>query len=250
MSTERSLKTKRKKQARNNSSANTAVNQSLSSLFELKTIKPLTIRQQRTFDAFDDNKHLILHGVAGTGKTYISLYLALDEIFQENPRYKKIIIVRSVVPTRDIGFLPGKITEKINIYELPYDNICNELFHTKFAYSQLKSKGIIEFQSTSFVRGLTFDDAIIIVDEMQNMTRMELHSILTRIGKNTRFIMCGDYRQDDLKDKKTEQSGLAEIMDVLNGIKSVQTIDFEIEDIVRSGFVKEYILERYKMGLS
>ena len=241
------------KPKRANAKHTDAVPKSLSEMFELRQIKPLTIQQQKTFDAFDDNKHLILHGVAGTGKTYISLYLALDELLSGNCTQKRIIIIRSVVPSREIGYLPGKISEKINIYELPYEQICSDLVKTKIpvksSYSELKSKGIIQFQSTSFVRGLTFDDAFLIIDEMQNMTRMELHSILTRIGKNTTFIMCGDCRQDDLKDKRTEQSGLYEIMDVLRNIDSVETVEFGIKDIVRSGFVKEYIKARHELGL-
>ena len=221
--------------------------------FKLKTkeINPLTLSQEDAFDYYDEGNHLVFHGIAGTGKTFISLYLALNDILDDKSKYDKILIVRSVVQSRDIGFLPGNVKDKISIYEMPYENICNELFTMKNSYAYLKNKNKVEFQSTSFIRGLTFDNTILIIDEMQNMTAMELHSILTRIGKNSKFIMCGDYRQNDLLDKKNGQSsGLPEILKVLELVKSVKIVNFGIDDIVRSGFVKEYIIARDRLGLS
>lgn len=217
---------------------------------KIKEIIPLTDSQEKVYDCFEDGKNIVLHGLAGTGKSYISLYLALDEILNaEQSDYKKVLIIRSVVPSRDIGYLPGSMKDKIKVYEAPYENICNDLFNDGNAYQVLKSKQIVEFQSTSFMRGLTFDNCIIIIDEIQNMTAMELHTVLTRIGKNSRFMMCGDYRQDDLSDKKGEQSGLKQILQVLNKINSVDVVEFGVDDIVRSGFVKEYILARHRVGL-
>jgi len=216
----------------------------------IKEIIPLTIAQDRCFTAFENGKNLVLHGLPGTGKTFISMYLALEEILKEETTYSKIVIVRSAVPSRNIGYLPGTIKDKMDIYEMPYDNICNELFPMRNPYAFLKTKGMIEFMSTSFIRGLTFNDTIFIIDEIQNMTSMELHSIITRLGKNSRFIMCGDYRQNDLIDNRSGQSGIGEIMKVMELIKSVETVEFNVEDIVRSGIVKEYIIARHKLGLS
>jgi phosphate starvation-inducible protein PhoH len=216
----------------------------------IKEIIPLTIAQDKCFTAFENGKNLVLHGLPGTGKTFISMYLALEEILKEDTSYSKIVIVRSAVPSRNIGYLPGTIKDKMDIYEMPYDAICNELFPMRNPYAFLKTKGMIEFVSTSFIRGLTFNDTIFIIDEIQNMTAMELHSIITRIGKNSRFIMCGDYRQNDLIDNKSGQSGIGEIMKVMALIKSVDTVEFNVEDIVRSGIVKEYIIARHKLGLA
>jgi phosphate starvation-inducible protein PhoH len=216
----------------------------------IKEIIPLTIAQDKCFTAFENGKNLVLHGLPGTGKTFISMYLALEEILKEDTSYSKIVIVRSAVPSRNIGYLPGTIKDKMDIYEMPYDIICNELFTMRNPYAFLKTKGMVEFVSTSFIRGLTFNDTIFIIDEIQNMTSMELHSIITRIGKNSRFIMCGDYRQNDLIDNKSGQSGIGEIMKVMALIKSVDTVEFNVEDIVRSGIVKEYIIARHKLGLS
>ena len=215
----------------------------------IKEIVPLTDAQERVYDQFEEGKNLVLHGLAGTGKSYISLYLALDEVMCDDSPYQRVIVVRSAVPSRDIGYMPGSLKDKIKVYESPYEMICNNLFDNQAAYAQLKSKHIIDFQSTSFLRGLTFDNTIIIIDEVQNMTSMELHTILTRIGNNTRFIMCGDYRQDDLADKRTEQSGLKQTLDVLKLIPSVSIIEFGIKDIVRSGFVKQYIIARNELGM-
>lgn len=215
----------------------------------IKEIIPLTDAQERVYDQFEEGKNLVLHGLAGTGKSYISLYLALDEVMCDESPYQRVVVIRSAVPSRDIGYMPGSLKDKIKVYESPYEMICNNLFDNQAAYSQLKSKHIIDFQSTSFLRGLTFDNTIIIIDEVQNMTSMELHTILTRIGNNTRFIMCGDYRQDDLADKRTEQSGLKQTLQVLKLIPSVSIIEFGIKDIVRSGFVKQYIIARNELGM-
>ncbi len=216
----------------------------------IKEIIPLTIAQDNCFTSFENGKNLVLHGLPGTGKTFISMYLALEEVLREDSVFEKIIIVRSAVPSRNIGYLPGTIKDKMDIYEMPYESICNELFPMKNPYAFLKTKGVIEFVSTSFIRGLTFNNTIFIIDEIQNMTSMELHSIITRLGKNSKFIMCGDYRQNDLIDNRTGQSGISEIMKVMELIKSVDIVEFNVEDIVRSGIVKEYILARHKLGLS
>ena len=206
----------------------------------LLEIEPKTEKQQICFEQFSRNKNFCLHGMAGTGKTFIAMYLSLNEILSKSSKARRIIIIRSVVPTRDIGFLPGSIDEKTNVYELPYTNICGELFFDKNSYDDLKMAGKIEFATTSFVRGLTFENAIIIVDECQNMTFHELDSIITRAGNNCRLFFCGDFNQSDLGRK----SGIVEFMDILYKMKSFCMIEFDQDDIVRSGLVREYILAK------
>ena len=206
----------------------------------LSDIHPKTEKQQITFEHYHKGKNFCLHGMAGTGKTFMAMYLSLNEILSKNSKARRIIIIRSVVPTRDIGFLPGSIEEKTNVYEMPYSNICTELFINKNAYEDLKDAGKIEFATTSFVRGLTFENAIVIIDECQNMTFHELDSIITRSGNNCRLLFCGDFNQSDLGRK----SGITEFMDILYKMKSFCMIEFDQNDIVRSGLVREYILAK------
>ena len=205
----------------------------------LQEIEPLT---QNQLIAFDSEKHMLLHGVAGTGKTFISCYLAFDDMVKG--QYEKLILIRSAVPTRDIGFLPGNEKEKSAIYEAPYKDIAVELFQRGDAYEILKTKGIVHFMTTSFIRGVTLRDAVIIVDECQNMTFHELDSIITRVGQNCRVIFCGDFRQSDLR-----KNGLKDFVRILKAMESFDLIDFEIKDIVRSDFVKSYITAKTDLGL-
>ena len=204
---------------------------------KLLTIRPLTKNQELSFDAFYDNKHLFLHGVAGTGKSLVSLFLALDQVLSGLSVQNKVIIVRSAVPSRDIGFLPGSVKDKIREYEAPYRSICTDLFQRGDAYDILKSKNIVEFISTSFVRGLTLRDSIVILEEVQNMSYGEIYSVLTRMGRNCRVIISGDYRQSDL-----ERSGVQKLIRVVKKMKSFSAIEFGIPDIVRSDFVRELII--------
>jgi len=219
--------------------------------FGLLPVRPLTTTQADVFEAFeDDDLNLMLHGVAGTGKTFVAVYLALKDILSGVQKRKKVIIVRSVVPTRDMGFLPGNAKEKARAYEAPYYSICNDLFGRGDAYETLKSKNIIEFITSSFIRGITLDDCIVIVDEAQNMSAMELHSIMTRIGRNAKIVFCGDTRQDDLtSERKKEESGLTQFMRILRNMNAFEFIEFVEDDIVRSDLVKEYIITRNRLGL-
>lgn len=209
----------------------------------LKTVTAKTSNQELIFKHFINGKNLLIHGLPGTGKSFLSLYLALDEL-EEYRDYSNVTIIRSVVPSRDMGFLPGNIKEKSKVFEAPYQAICTELYGRGDAYELLKQKGIINFETTSFLRGLTLDNTIIIVDECQNMTYQELNTIITRVGNNSRIIFCGDYRQSDLK-YDDERSGIINFMKILNKMpKYFTTIELSENDIVRSGLVKDYIIKK------
>ena len=210
---------------------------------DLKEISPLTINQKKFFDLYENSQILLLHGVAGSGKTYIALFKALEEVLNRSSTYKKVVVVRSAVPSREIGHLPGDEKEKAEVYQRPYEEICEDLFGRKDAFSRLQEQNSINFMITSFVRGITLDDSIIIVDECQNMSDMELNSIITRVGNRSKIIFCGDFRQTDLY-KKNDLSGLKKFMVILDMMPSARTIEFQVNDIVRSSLVKEYIIAR------
>lgn len=216
--------------------------------FNLKKIEPLTQNQKLSFQAYQQGKNLMLHGMAGTGKSFISIYLALEEVLKENTPYKKVIVVRSVVPTREMGFLPGNSKEKAKVYEAPYTAICSELFGRGDSYEYLKNKGVVEFISTSFIRGITLNDCIIVVDEIANMTLHELDSVITRIGKNCKILFCGDFRQSDFT-KEHEKNGLKDFMRIIGKMRSFAFIDFDENDIVRSSLVKDYIIQKDRLKI-
>ena len=216
---------------------------------KLKHFEPLTQNQRYAFESFEDDKNLMLHGIAGTGKSFMAMYLSLKQILNDpDSPYKRIVVVRTVVPTRDMGFLPGNTKEKTKVYEAPYYAICTELFGRGDSYEYFKSKNIIEFISTSFIRGITLNDSIVIVDEMQNASLHELDSVITRIGHNCKIIFCGDFRQSDFT-KEHEKNGLDDFMKVVRNMKSFDLIEFEAKDIVRSALVKEYIILKDKMKI-
>lgn len=216
--------------------------------FSLRTIKPLTENQHRTFQSYQQEKNLMLHGIAGTGKTYISLYLALENLLKKNSRYDQVVIVRSVVPSRDMGFLPGNVKEKAKVYEEPYKAICDDLFGRGDGYDILRTKGMVQFITTSHLRGMTFNDSIMIVDEYQNMTFPELDTVITRSGENTRMVFCGDIRQTDLQ-KDREKAGILTFTEIVGRIDSFESIEFGIDDIVRSVLVKQYIIAKLEKGI-
>lgn len=217
--------------------------------FRLKNIEPLTQNQTITFEYYSRDKNLMLHGIAGTGKSFISCYLAMKQLLDGDNRYKKLVIVRSVVPTRDMGFLPGNNKEKTKVYEAPYQAIFTELFGRGDAYEYLKQRGVVEFISTSFIRGITLNDSIVMVDEIANMTLHELDSVITRVGKNCKIVFCGDFRQSDFT-KEHEKSGLIDFMKILNRMKTFEHIEFDENDIVRSAMVKEYIIAKSKLKIT
>ena len=214
----------------------------------LQDIEPMTDTQAQVFDSYLSGKNLMCHGVAGTGKTFISSYLAIRDILEKYDDKETLQIVRSVVPTRDMGFLPGSQKEKSRVYEAPYYSIFGELFGRGDAYEVLKSRNQVHFTTTSFVRGLTFNDSIVIVDECQNMTYHELDSIITRLGDNCRVIFCGDFRQSDFK-WDDERQGILNFMKIIKSMKSFDFVEFQKEDIVRSDLVKEYIINKLELGM-
>ena len=220
----------------------------------LVDVKPLTSNQERLFKSYDEGKHMIAYGVAGTGKTFITLYNALKEVLNENTPYEKIYIVRSLVATREIGFLPGDHEDKSSLYQIPYKNMVKYMFEMpsdadfEMLYGNLKQQETISFWSTSFLRGTTFDNSILIVDEFQNLNFHELDSIITRVGQNSKIMFCGDARQSDLT-KMNDRNGIMEFINILRKMPSFDIIEFGVDDIVRSGLVKEYIIAKMELGM-
>jgi predicted ribonuclease YlaK len=217
-------------------------------------IDPLTDNQEKLFDSYDKDKNLVAYGAAGTGKTFITLYNALRDVLDERSPYEKIYIVRSLVATREIGFLPGDHEDKSSLYQIPYKNMVKYMFQMpddpsfEMLYGNLKTQGTISFWSTSFIRGTTLDKSIIIVDEFQNLNFHELDSIITRVGEDSKIMFCGDATQSDLI-KTNEKNGIIDFMKILRIMPSFDIIEFGVEDIVRSGFCKEYITAKMSLGL-
>jgi len=220
----------------------------LNTKFSMRPVKPLTPSQSDLFDSYERGYNLAAIGTAGTGKTMCATYLALNDVLQKG-EYEKVVIIRSAVQTREQGFMPGSKAQKEAVFEGPYTDIVNDLFSRGDAYQVLKQKGMIEFMSSSFVRGLTFDNSVIIVDECQSMTYHELDTIITRVGESSKIIFCGDTKQDDLQQSRNRAdiSGLYDFVKVLNVIPSFGVVRFGVEDIVRSGLVKEYIIAKEKL---
>ena len=211
------------------------------SMHDLKTIKPLTPTQEDFFHAWINGDNICAHGSAGTGKTFLAFYLALEEVLAR--RHQKIIIVRSAVATREVGHLPGTLEEKLMKYEEPYQNILWELIGRPSTYQDMKDSGYIEFHSTSFLRGLTWDNAVVIVDEAENFTFHEIDNVMTRLGENTRIIFTGDTRQTDLDgSRKLGEEGLTKAKEVFCSMDSFSCIEFIEHDIVRGPLVKSWIM--------
>ena len=219
----------------------------------LVDIQPLTENQEQLFKSYKEGKHLVAYGCAGTGKTFITLYNALRDVLDERTPYEKVYMVRSLVSTREIGLLPGDHDDKSALYQIPYKNMVKYMFQMatdadfEMLYGNLKAQETIKFWSTSFLRGTTLDNAIIIVDEYQNLNFHELDSIITRVGENSRICFCGDARQSDLT-KTNEKNGILDFMKIIRSMPSFDVVEFGIEDIVRSGLVKEYIIAKMEAG--
>ena len=220
----------------------------------IKKIEPLTDNQELFFDSYGDDKNMVAYGCAGTGKTFITLYNALLDVLDPKTPYEKIYIVRSLVATREIGFLPGDHEDKSSLYQIPYKNMVKYMFEMpddnafEMLYANLKAQGTISFWSTSFIRGTTFDNAIIIVDEFQNLNFHELDSMITRVGEQSKLMFCGDATQSDLI-KTAERNGIVDFIRILKNMPSFSMVEFEAEDICRSGLVKEYIIAKHELGL-
>jgi len=217
-------------------------------------IKPLTPSQEKVFEYWNDNKNLFMYGAAGTGKTFVALYLALNEVLKNDSPYEKVYIVRSLVSTREIGFLPGDHEDKSYLYQIPYTNMVRYMFEMpddnsfEMLYGNLKAQETISFWSTSFIRGTTLDRAIVIVDECQNLNFHELDSIITRVGEDTKIIFCGDANQTDLV-KTNERNGIHNFMNILRLMNEFGMVEFGVEDIVRSGLIRSYLLNKIALGL-
>ena len=218
-------------------------------------IKPLTDNQTVVFDAYKEGKNIFAYGCAGTGKTFVALYLALRDVLDQLTPYEKVYIVRSLVSTREIGFLPGDHEDKSFLYQIPYKNMVKYMFEMpsdqdfEMLYGALKTQETVGFWSTSFIRGTTMDNAIILVDEMQNLNFHELDSIITRVGENCKIIFCGDAAQTDLV-KTNERNGILEFMKIIAAMEQdFASIEFGIEDIVRSGLVRNYLLAKTTLGM-
>ena len=220
----------------------------------MRTIEPLTKNQEILFESYNKNQNLVAYGCAGTGKTFITLYNALKDVLNEKTPYEKIYIVSSLVATREIGFLPGDHEDKSSLYQIPYKNMVKYMFELpseadfEMLYGNLKTQGTISFWSTSFIRGTTLDKAVIIVDEFANLNGHELDSIITRVGEDSKIMFCGDATQSDLV-KTNERNGIIDFMKILRVMPSVDIVEFGVEDIVRSGFVKEYIIAKMEIGV-
>ena len=220
----------------------------------LVDITPLTDNQKMLFDLYSQQKHIVAYGVAGTGKTFITLYNALKDVLDESTPYERVYIVRSLVSTREIGFLPGDHEDKSTLYQIPYKNMVKYMFQMpsdadfEMLYGNLKSQETIKFWSTSFLRGTTLDNAIVIVDEFQNLNFHELDSIITRVGENSKICFCGDASQTDLV-KTNDKNGIVDFMGILRKMVSFGIIEFDVNDIVRSGLVKEYIVAKLQSGM-
>ena len=217
---------------------------------DLRTFKPLTENQGIFFNSYKVGEYfMMLSGSAGTGKSFIALYKSLEEVMDKGNSFNQVLIVRSAVQTRDVGFLKGSLEEKTSLYELPYEQICSTLFNKKDAYQRLKEQGYIEFTTTTALRGLSIDNSIVIVDECQNMTWGELSTVITRIGHQSKIIFVGDTKQNDLTKKSSEVSGMPDFLAVANIMSEFCRIHFTPEDIVRSSLVKSWIIACEKLGV-
>jgi len=215
------------------------------------SVSAVTENQKKAFADYKAGKNLFLYGAAGTGKTFITLYLALQEVLRNESKYDCVYIVRSAVPTREIGFLPGDEEDKTALFQVPYQNMVKFMFEQpneqafNLLYDRLKNQGSLMFLTTSFLRGITLDNAIIIVDEAQNLNFHELDTIITRVGMDSKIMFCGDFFQSDLQ-KHSEKEGIKHFMSILRGMHSFSNIEFTLGDIVRSGMVKEYLISKIK----
>lgn len=217
-------------------------------LDDMRTIEPITGAQKYAWQSWREGDNLAMVGTAGTGKTFLAMYLALEEIMDKSTPFDSLRIIRSAVPTREVGFLPGTIDEKLDAFTGPYRAAAADLFEDDRAYEKLVHNKYIQFESTSYIRGVTFDNTIVLVDEMQNLNFHELDSVMTRIGHCSKIIFCGDYKQSDFK-QMSDKQGINTFLEILEQLKHFSVVEFSWEDIVRSGLVRDYIMTKEWMGL-
>ena len=221
---------------------------------ELNDIKPITDNQKEVFEQYQKGQNLFLYGVAGTGKTFVALYNALKDVLDPKSPRERVYIVRSLLPTRDIGFLPGDEEDKSYLYQVPYQNMVRFMFKQPDErsfdqlYNNLRNQGTIDFLSTSFLRGVTIDNGVIIVDACQNLNFHELDTIIKRVGQDTRIVFAGDIQQTDLT-KTNDRNGILDFVNIMQEMKEIECIEFGIPDIVRSGLLKSYLINKIKLGL-
>jgi predicted ribonuclease YlaK len=220
----------------------------------LLNIEPLTDNQRIMFEEYGRGQNIFAYGAAGTGKTFLALFLALRDVLDENTPYEKVYVVRSLVATREIGFLPGTHEDKASLYQIPYKNMVKYMFEMPndgafdMLYENLKAQETVSFWSTSFLRGTTLDKAIVIVDECQNLNFHELDSIITRVGEDTKIMFCGDASQSDLQ-RSNERSGIIDFQRILQQMKEFSLVEYGVDDIVRSGLIKSYLIAKINLGL-
>lgn len=215
---------------------------------DLLEFEPITLNQQKAFDAWDEGFNLMLSGSAGTGKTFIAMYLALETILDPETPQDHLMIIRSTVPVRDQGFLPGTKQEKEDPYTVVYKQIGNELFGDNTSYNKASTGKKIIFDTTSYLRGQTLRNAVVLVDEIQNCNFQELDTIMTRLGKDSRIIFCGDYRQTDFR-FQDEKEGIYKFTNIVEHLNMFSIINFNWDDIVRSGIVRDYIMTKEMLGV-
>lgn len=217
------------------------------SIHDLNYYDPLTYSQELVYDLWEDDYNIILNGFAGCGKSFCAIYLGMREILSGDSPYNKLVIIRTASPTKDSGFLPGTLEEKNQIYELPYESLFNEIFKKKNQYKYLKESGVVEFTTTSYLRGLTYDNAIIVFDEFSSATYHELATVVTRVGRDSKIVLCGDENQNDIIYSRTLESGFTKFMKIASMMSDFRTVNFTVEDCVRSGFVKSFLVaeQRY-----
>ena len=217
-------------------------------------IEPITPNQTTAFAHYNEGKNLFLYGAAGTGKTFITLYMALKQVLDPLTPYNKVVLVRSLVSTREIGFLPGDHEDKSALYQIPYKNMVKYMFELatdndfEMLWGNLKAQESVTFWSTSFIRGTTLDASIVIVDESQNLNFHELDSIITRVGEDSKIMFCGDAAQTDLI-RTNEKNGILDFQKIISMMPEFAQVEFGVDDIVRSGLVKSYITSKHTLGL-
>ena len=214
---------------------------------EIEPIEPYTENQQKAFNDWNNGHNLVMVGSAGTGKTFLALHFALKELMENPTTYRKVMILRSIVPTRDAGHLPGTKEEKEEPYKLPYKNLCAQIFGYEGAYGKLSTTCRLEFETTSYIRGATFDQTILVIDEMQNMNFHELDSVITRVGNDCRIIFCGDHKQTDFK-YNDDKEGIIKFLSIIETMRAFRVVEFGWADIVRSDFVRDYIMTKEILG--